>query len=53
MAFPGAVVRAVVPLGNVNLDAESFTDPDQVAKLREYVERVVRKESKDKIKIVL
>jgi hypothetical protein len=44
-----AVVRAVVPLGNVNLDADAFTEPEAVARLREYVERVVRKESKNKI----
>ena len=44
-----AVVRAVVPLGNVNLDADAFKEPDAVARLREYVERVVKKESKNKI----
>ena len=43
------VVRAVVPLGNVNLDASEFTKPEAAAKLLEYVERVVRKESKNKI----
>ena len=45
-----AVVRAVVPLGNVSLDAAAFKDkPEAVAKLKEYVRRVVKSESNERI----
>ncbi len=46
-----AVVRAVVPLTNITLDVGELAKPGALSKLREYVSRAVKAESKGEIDI--